>query len=160
MLVPSPPPHRAGRSCGRPQYPCCYAPVPLLPCPSARTPPTGFPSWGLAFGAQGDSLMLFNADGADGYPGHPGPTCRNGSREETTFGAIHSITCSRQPVQARAPSPSSLLVHAETDVTPQPPARAALPEGSPPAPCSLGPAGTQPLSPAGKVTCRSGQSRS
>lgn len=148
MLGPSSPPCRAGRSCGE-------AAVSLLPCPSARMPPTGFPCWGLAFGTQGDSLMLFNADGPDGYPSYPGPTCRNGSCEETAFGAIHSITCSRQSAQARAPSPSSLLVHAETDVTLQPLARAALPEGSPPAPQSPGPARTRPPSLAGKVTCRS-----
>lgn len=49
--------------------------------------------------------MLFNADGADGYPGHSGPTFRNGSREETTFGAIHSTTC----CLAGGESPCSLL---------------------------------------------------
>lgn len=148
MLSPSPPPRQAGRSCGE-------ATVPLLPCPSARTLPTSFPSWGLAFGAQGDSLMLVNADWADGYPSRLWPTCRNGSNEENTFGASIAsqlATCVSTNPQPKLPP---LLVHAKTNVTQQPLALAALPEGSHPAPCSPGPAGTRPPSPAGKVTCRS-----
>lgn len=148
MLSPSPPPCGAGRSCRE-------ATVPLLPCPSARMLPTSFPSWGLAFGAQGDSLMLFNADWADGYPSSPWPTCRNGSNEENTFGA--SIASQLAACESTYPQPKlpPLLVHAKMDVTRQPPTLAAFPEGSRPAPCSPGPAGTRPPSPAGKVTCGS-----
>lgn len=136
---------------GREELP--EAAVPLVPFPSARMPPTSFPSWGLAFGAQGNSLMLFNANGADGYPSHPGLTCRKYSHEETTFGAIYSITSSQQPVQGCAPSPSHLLVNAEADVTPQPPACPSLPQGRPLLPTLPAPQGHGHT--AGKVTCRS-----
>lgn len=86
-----------------PQYPHCYVLVPEHLRPAS-------------LGFRVTSLILFNADGAGGYPSYPGPTYRNGSHEETTFGAIHSITCSWQPAQARVHSPNSLLVHAEMDV--------------------------------------------
>lgn len=111
-------------------------------------------------GHKGTGLILFNAAGADGYAGHPGPTCRKGSHEETTFGAIHSIACSWQTVKARAPSPCSLLVQDKMDVTLQPPAHDVLLDGSSPAHHSPSSVGTQPLLPARKVTHRSRQSQS
>lgn len=56
--------------------------------------------------------------------------------------------------------PSGMAAARRPPLVPSIAPRAALLEGSPPAPCSPSPVGTQPPSPAGKVTCRSGQSQS
>lgn len=129
------------------------AAVPLLP----RVPLTSCTAVTCLLG---DSMILFNAGGADGCTGHPGPTCRKGNREETTFGAVPNTACSWQTVQARAPSPWSLQLQDKMGVTLQPPAHDVLLEGSPPAPHSPSSVGTQPLLPARKVTCRTRQSQS
>lgn len=145
---------------------CCSAleerrwALPLLPvgpggAAGGCSVPAAMPQWGLAFGAQDNSLMLFNADGADGYPSHPGLTCRNGSREGATFAAVHSITSSLQPAQARAPQPKLPPGSCQDGCHPAALSTCCLAGGETPAPHSPSPVGTRPLLPAGKVTCSS-----